>query len=125
MALSANNWYSLTFNLLSHASWANPPKVDAALLKAVRDGTPLIAFCVSGGDPFSIVFEGGAAANVAAAKLSAPETPITTQLDTYDNGDTVYSMKQTVGGLTIWYSYDSGAGVRKLTDSTALGTLIT
>lgn len=125
MALASDTFYSLQFLPLSDAAWATPPGLSQPMARAIRSGAPVIAFCVSGGDPFSLVFEDGSQSNIPEATLAAPETPITTQLDTYDNGDTIYSCTQTSGGLKIWYSYDSGAGFRKLTDSTALGTLIT
>lgn len=126
MALTTNEWNTVTFQLLSHASWATVPTegLPAAVLQAVRDGTSLDIFVLDDSGPITFTYLAGPLQVIVPTACFATETPITTNVQTIDSTSEVwYSMRGPFSGEWFWYSSQLGQ-VREVTNPTALAAFL-
>ena len=124
MAMTANNWYRVTFAGIADPPWtAGQYSLANAVLDSIASTTAIDVFCISdagAGAAASIAFLGGTT-DVPSDAVTIAATP-TMNTQTMDDGDTWYSIR---GATTQWYFYSATAGtVRALADSTVLGAFI-
>jgi len=125
MALVTNQWNTVTFNALAHASWATVPTrgLPAEVLQAVRDGTSIDVFCLDDSGPVTFTYLNGPYVVVPTAVI-ATDTPIATDVETIDStSETWYSMRAAFAGEWRWYSSQLGV-VRELTSPSGLASFL-
>lgn len=92
------------------------------MLQAVKDGSPLLVFCLQAAAPFIFTYENGPASVSVDVAVVDTDTPKTTLLQMLDNGVRWYNCRNTAGAW-LWWDNTSGA-VNKITDPTILGPFI-
>ena len=124
MALSASEWNQVTFLPFTDAAWTTMPSggLPVEVLQAVKDGSPLLVFCLQAAAPFIFTYENGPASVSVDVAVVDTDTPKTTLVQMLDNGVRWYNCRNTAGAW-LWWDNASGA-VNKITDPTILGPFI-
>lgn len=112
MALTTNEWNTVTFQLLSNAAWSTVPAdgLSQDIAQAVRDTTDVRIFVLDDTDPIQFTYLGaGTRTYTYPAAVFLSESPEVTNVQTIDSsGDIWYSMREALSGYWIWYSANSG-----------------
>lgn len=110
MALTTNEWNTVTFQLLSHASWATVPTegLPAAVLQAVRDGTSLDIFVLDDSGPITFTYLAGPLQVIVPTACFATDTPVTTNVQTIDSTSEIWYSMRGGAGEWLWYSSQLG-----------------
>lgn len=123
MALVANEWNTVTFNLISDASFAAMPAngLPEAVAQAVRDSTSLMIFVQATGPTTTFTYLDGPQVTMDTATI-ATDSPETTLAQVMDNGDVWYNVR-TGAGSWVWYAANAGATYR-LSNPIAFGAFV-
>ena len=126
MALVTNQWNSVTFQPLSHASWATVPTggLPAGVLQAVRDGTPLVLFVLDDTGPITFTYLAGPLQTVVPTACFATETPMTTNVQVIDSSSETWYSARDVLGAGEWNCYPSSGVVFQVTNPAALSAFL-
>ncbi len=123
MALVANEWNTVTFNLISDASFAVMPTngLPDAVAQAVRDSTSLMIYVLATGATTTFTYLNGPLVTMDTATI-AKDTPEATLAQTMDNGDIWYNVR-TGAGAWVWYASNAGA-TYALTNPVTFGAFV-